>query len=111
MPTKREKQAAYNNLNGRKKELFDAVKEAGAEGIKFPALKERLKVNSPNMLYGRISELKESGLIKVVLNGRLATYFCDYHTSPRPEAVGSAVPRRMPSSLRELGVGSGRALG
>lgn len=78
MATKREKQAAYEKMTPRETEVFNAVKGAGAKGIGFKELKEVLGVNSPNMLYGRISKLKERGLLKVSLEGRVATYFTDY---------------------------------
>lgn len=78
MPTKREKQAAFEKMTPRESQLFNAVKGAGASGIGFKPLKEKLQVNSPNMLYGRIAKLKASGLLRTEQDGRVATYFADY---------------------------------
>lgn len=78
MATKREKQAAYETMTPRETEVFNAVKGAGTSGIEFKELKEKLKVNSPNMLYGRIAKLKGRGLLKASIDGRMATYFTDY---------------------------------
>lgn len=57
---------AKSPLTKREQETLDAVKAAGADGIDFSTLKEKLKVNADGTLRPRIAKLSETGKIKAI---------------------------------------------
>lgn len=66
---------ATQELTKREQETVDIIKKAGAKGIGFETLMERLGIKAPATMRGRISTLMRKEAIRSEKDGKFATYF------------------------------------